>query len=89
MNLANPLPETTRHYGTVVYIHGYTLVTSDDAGLQRFLTIAEDAEITCHVKVCKLSDLTVGTIVRVFVRLEDDVVTLVECLRTAPPSETK
>ena len=89
MNLADPLRETTCHYGTVVYINGSDFVTSDETGLQRFLTIAEVVEITCHGKACEWSELTVGTIVRVIVQLEDDIVTLIECLRTAPSSETK
>jgi hypothetical protein len=89
MNVTSRLPETTRHFGTLVYIHGSTVVISDELGVQHSLTIADDAGITCHRKNCGLSNLTVGTIVRVIVRLEDDVVTSVECLRTAPPSETK
>jgi len=74
--------EPNQNFGTVVYVHGDQLVTRGDSGLEHTYTVLLDAEITGHGKGRTLSDLNIGSRVRIVQRPDDArVLTAVECLR--------
>jgi hypothetical protein len=75
--------EPNRNFGTVVSVDGDQLVTVGDSGVTHTYTMKLHADITGRGTGHKLSDITVGSRVRI-VEQPDDVriATAVESLRT-------
>lgn len=70
-----------RHYGTLSSVTENLLVTIDDAGEEHSHMVAADARVTYRGRPCKLSDLTVGTHLRITFEVAGNIATNVECLR--------
>jgi hypothetical protein len=75
--------EPNRNFGTVVSVDGDQLVTIGDSGLTHTHTMTLGAEVTGRGEGHRVSDITVGSRVRIVERPDDArIATAVESLRT-------
>jgi hypothetical protein len=73
--------EPERHFGTFTSANAGLLVTRDDAGREHSHQVAANALVTYRGSPCHLSDLTVGTHLRITLEPVGNMATNIECLR--------
>jgi len=81
MMLLENRAEPERHYGTLTSMTDHLLVTRDDAGQEHSHIVAVDARVLYRGRPCNLSDLRVGTHLRIAFEPAGNIATTVECLR--------